>query len=112
MNFSFIGKAINKQTVDDTLCLMFYEIGRIAQCHHYAKVYEKPQAYLGDSKKYMANLISMCRMYCEHQDWDYDELRILGEEAYIEKIADLRKHGNPDLRKDNEYGTYDFNVRI
>jgi hypothetical protein len=79
---------------------MFYEIGRLAQCHHYAKVYNKPQAYLGDAKIYMANLITMCRMYCEHQGWDYEALQELGEENYLAKMYDLKKYGNYELKKE------------
>jgi len=90
--FSFIEENTTNQTPDETLHVMTYELGGLVECHHKGKRYgEKGYVELG--KKEMADLISMCRYYCEQKGWDFDELMRLGEEAYLERMEDLKKYG-------------------
>ena len=92
MDFSFVQSDVTNQTSDETLHVMTYELGHLVELHHKSKRYG-PQGYLGDAKKEMADLISMCRMYCEQKGWNFDELMKSGEESYLERMEDLRKHG-------------------
>lgn len=90
--FSFVESDVTNQTPDETLHVMTYNLGGLVEAHHKAKRYgEKGYNALG--KKQMADLISTCRYYCEQRSWDFDELMKLGEEAYLERMEDLRKHG-------------------
>ena len=41
----------------------------------------------------MSDLISMSRLYCEQKGWDFEELMKYGEEGYMDRMHDLRKHG-------------------
>ena len=98
MSFSFVQNNINNQTPDETLHVMTYELGGLIECHHKSKRYG-PQGYDGLAKKQMSDLISMCHMYCEQKGWDYEELLKLGEEAYLERMEDLRKYGIKEVKK-------------
>lgn len=89
--FSFVQADVTDQTPDETLHVMTYELGRLVEHHHKGKRYGE-QGYLGSAKKELAGLVSMCRMYCEQRGWDFDELMKLGEEDYLERMDDLRKH--------------------
>jgi len=89
--FSFVKNDVCNQTLDETLHILTYELGRLVENHHKAKRYGE-QGYLGSAQKEMAGLISMCRMYCEQKGWYYDGLIGLGEEDYLERMEDLRKH--------------------
>lgn len=90
--FSFVQNDVTNQTPDETLHVMTYELGRLAEHHHKGKRYGE-QGYLGSAKKELAGLVSMCRMYCEQRGWSFDELIALGEEDYLERQKDLTKHG-------------------
>jgi len=98
MIFSFVENNVNNQTPEETLHVMTYELGSLVECHHKSKRYGE-QGYVGLAKKGMSDLISMCRMYCEQKGWDYDELIKFGEEAYLERMEDLRKHGIKEVKK-------------
>lgn len=81
-----------KQTPERTLGILTYELGRVFENLLKADVYGKPQAYLGDARYEMSDLISMTRLLCEQMDWDFEELKILGEERYLARMEDIRKH--------------------
>jgi hypothetical protein len=57
---------------------------------------EEPYYCEANQKKEMADHISMCRMYCEQRGWSYSELEELGEEAYLERMEDIRKYGKKE----------------
>jgi len=96
--FSFLENSANKQTKDETLLVATYELGKIIQCHHYTKRFGIDRVEIMGYKAYgkaeMADLISMLRMFCEQQGWNFDELKYLGEERYLERMEDLRNNGN------------------
>lgn len=92
--FSFVQSDVTSQTSGETLHIMTYGLGKVVECYHKAKRYGPIGYYCeGNQKKEMADLISMCRMYCEQRGWDFDELVKLGEQAYLDRMEDLRKHG-------------------
>ena len=90
-NFSFTKNDVTNQTPDETLHVLTYNLGSLVECHHKSKRYK--QGYIDLGKKQMADLISMCRYYCEQKGWNFEELMRLGEEAYLERMEDLRKFG-------------------
>jgi hypothetical protein len=94
MAFSFVKTSANEQPPEQTLLVMTYELGKVIEYHHKAKVYGAT-AYYSDSnqQKEMSDLISMARMFCEQKGWDFQELTNLGEECYMERMADIRQHG-------------------
>ena len=92
MGFSFVENDVCNQTPDETLHILTYNLGSLIECHHKSKRYGD-RGYAKLAKKQMADLISMCRYYCEQRGWDFEELMSLGEEAYLERMEDLRKYG-------------------
>lgn len=91
---SFVGLDVSRQTLDETLHVMTAELGKVIEYYHKAKRYGETCYYSqAMQQKELADLISMCRMYCEQRGWDFESLIKLGEEAYIERQEDLRKHG-------------------
>ena len=95
MNFSFVQNSANSQTPEQTLLVATYELGKVIEYQHKARVYGPKGVYYCEEnqKKEMADHVSMCRMYCEQRGWDFEELMKLGEEAYLERMQDIRLHG-------------------
>ncbi len=93
--FSFIRNSANQQTRDETLLVATYELGSLIKCHHYMKRYG-PQGYMPNAKGEMSDLISMLRMYSEQMEWNFSQLMKDGEERYMERMDDLRKHGKEE----------------
>ena len=91
VQFSFTQNCPVPQSPDETLHVLTYNLGSLIECHHKSKRYGKGYVELG--KKQMADLISMCRYYCEQKGWNFNELMSLGEEAYLERMKDLKKYG-------------------
>ena len=92
MSFSFVENDVGNQTSDETLHVMTYNLGGLVEVHHKSKRCGE-KGYVGLAKKQMSDLISMCRMYCEQKGWNFDELMRFGEEAYLERMEDLKKYG-------------------
>lgn len=90
--FSFVEHDVSKQTPDETLHVMTYELGRLIEHYHKGKRYGE-QGYLGSARKELAGIASMCRMYSEQRGWNFEELLKLGEEDYLERMEDIRRHG-------------------
>jgi hypothetical protein len=103
--FDFVKTSVNPQTVDETLMVATYELGKVIECHHYTKRYGIDSStliikgYKNHGKSEVADLISMIRMYCQQQDWNYEELVELGEERYKERMDDLKLKGLQDKLK-------------
>ena len=94
LSFSFVQSGVSSQTPEQTLLITVYELGHIVEYYHKACVYGQHGYYcLDNQRREMADLISMCRMYCEQRGWSFEELMGLGEEAYLERMADIRTHG-------------------
>lgn len=95
MSFSFVGKSANPQSPEQTLLVATYELGRLIEYHHKARVYGPREVYYCEEnqKKEMADHISMCRMYCEQRGWNFEDLMKFGEEAYLDRMEDIKKHG-------------------
>lgn len=95
--FSFINESATKQTKEETLLIATYELGKIIQCQHYTKRFGidkiERMGYLAHGKTEMADLISMLRMYCEQEGWNYKELVEMGQERYLERMEDLKSNG-------------------
>ena len=90
--FSFTKYSANNQTPDETLLVLSYELGEVIKCHHYFKRYGTT-GYKDHGKTEMADVISMVRMYCEQEGWDFYELMDIGEKKYTERMRDLVKNG-------------------
>ena len=103
MSFSFVRNSVNPQTVDETLHVATYELGKIIECHHYEKRFGPDRVvakgYQDHGKTEMADLISMLRMYCEQKDWNFFVLYELGESRYVERMKDLIKEGKQEQLK-------------
>lgn len=94
MSFSFVQSCANPQTPEQTLLILTYELGKVIEYYHKAKVYGAAGYYcVENQQKEMADLISMCRMYCEQRGWDFYGLMKFGEVAYLERMEDIRKYG-------------------
>ena len=93
-NFSFIRESVNNQTVSETLSILSYETGDMHKCCVYSSRYPKDRnAYQPELKKATAQAISMLRMFCEQQKWDFEEVAAFGEHDYVDKMNDIRKCG-------------------
>ena len=93
--FSFVENSANPQTLEQTLLVGTYEWVRLIEYQHKSRVYGPKEVYYCEEnqKKEMADHISMCRMYCEQRGWDFEGLMKFGEEAYLERMEDIKKHG-------------------
>lgn len=92
--FSFVGQSANKQPKEQTLLVLTYELGKVIEYNHKANVYGATGYYSdANQQKEMSDAISMMRMYCEQKGWNYRDLEKLGEEAYIERMDDIKKYG-------------------
>lgn len=91
--FSFSKNSVGFQSPEQTLLILLYELGHLAEYRHRGNVYG-PSAYWSETnqKKEMSDLISMARYYCEQRGWDYEELKKYGEEGYIDRMNDMREH--------------------
>lgn len=94
MSFSFVKNNINNQTSEQTLLVAVYELGKVIEYQHKARVYGADGYYsLENQKKEVSDLISMIRMYCEQRGWDFYELMEFGERAYVDRIRDISEYG-------------------
>jgi len=92
--FSFVQNDVCNQTLDETLHILTYELGRVVEYYHKSKRYGEEGFYcIENQKKEVSDLISMCRMYCEQRGWDFYKLMEFGEGCYLERMTDLKKHG-------------------
>lgn len=92
--FSFVLNSANVQTPEQTLLILTYELGKVIEYNHKAYVYGAASYYSdANQQREMSDLISMGRMYCEQKGWNYDKLMTLGEEAYLERMKDIKEHG-------------------
>ena len=91
--FSFLANSANKRTPGQTLRVLTYEVGKMNELFHKAEVYSAERnAHLGDMKSETSDANSMLRMWCEHNGWSRDEIDKLGEQRYLERMEDIRKH--------------------
>lgn len=97
-SFDFLGKSVVIQGPEDTLNILNYEQGALAKCYLYYKRYG-PQGYLPNVKVEAADVLSTIRMFFEHMGWSEEEIRRLGEEHYLERQEDLKKHALNDQLK-------------
>lgn len=93
-DFSFVKESANEQPPEQTLLVLTYELGKVIEYNHKARIYGA-SAYYSDAnqQREMSDLISMARMYCEQKGWDFSVLMQYGEECYLERMEDIRKHG-------------------
>lgn len=86
MTFSFVEKSANEQTPEETLSVLFYELGRIVQCLHYTQRYGA-SGYRGYAEGELSDAVSMCRMYAEQRGFDALQVNLASVEAA--KIRDV-----------------------
>ncbi len=93
-SFSFAEHSVGHQSPEQTLLILTYELGKLIEYNHKARIYGET-AYYSDAnqQKEMSDLISMARYYCEMKGWDFSALTQYGEECYLERMEDIRKHG-------------------
>ena len=93
-SFNFTKHSVGHQSKEQTLLILTYELGNVVEYNHKANVYGET-AYYSDAnqQKEMSDLISMCRYYCEQKNWNFEDLMRLGEEAYLERMEDIKKYG-------------------
>lgn len=88
MSFSFAKRAVGYQSVEQTLLIMTYELGKVIEYNHKARIYGAT-AYYSDAnqQKEMSDFISMLRYYCEMKQWPYDvQLSEVKESQSIEEL--------------------------
>lgn len=97
MSFSFVQHAIGHQSPERTLMILTYELGKLIEYHLKAGIYG-PTAYYCDAnqQKEASDCISMLRYFCEQKGWDFECLKTLGEEGYLDRMEDIRKHATPE----------------
>ena len=92
--FSFTKESATDQSPEETQAIMSYELGHVIEYHLKAKRYGESVYYSNkNQQKEMSDLISMCRYYCEQKGWDFEVLCSLGEQAYLDRMEDIRKYG-------------------
>ena len=106
-NFSFVKHSVNELTPRETLDILIYEsagdMNKIL--HHMLRYPALRVAYLRELKIATAQAISMLRMFCEQQEWNFEDLAALGEQNYLERMQDLRMYGLQEkLKKREENG--------
>lgn len=94
MTFSFVENSANFLTPEQTLLVATYELGRLIEYQHKARVYGPQEVYYCEEnqKKEASDLISMIRMYCEQRGWSFEELMKFGEESYLDRMKDVKEH--------------------
>ena len=90
--FSFVETSADVITSGDVLHIMTYELGSVV--HNFCKdKYYGSQGYKGNMKCELSDVVSMVRMLCELEGWNFEELMRFGEQHYLERQEDLRKYG-------------------
>jgi hypothetical protein len=102
-DFSFVKESANNQDASETLRVLTYEVGDMNKVMHYRTRYsQEKMGYIGELRKATSQAISMLRMFCEQQKWDFEELADFGEKDYLDKMQDLRKHGLQERLKQRD----------
>lgn len=71
MSYSVMEPAHEVSTLEETLIELY-------------KLYCQP---------YVSHTLGMIGVFCSKMGWNYEELQILGEQRYLERMQDLRLHG-------------------
>ena len=90
--FSFVEASTNRQTTEETLLVLTYEVGNVIRNFFYDKRYGTA-GYKDNMKTELSDVISMVRMLCELEGWNFEELMRFGEQHYLERQEDLREYG-------------------
>ena len=93
--FSFMANSANEITPSRALQILTYEVGDLSKILVHSELYGEV-GYLGDEKGAVADVLSVVRLFVELKGWDEGEVRKLGEERYLERQEDIRKHGKGD----------------
>ena len=67
MSYSFVKNSANDQTPQETQLIMTYELARLMDCMQTPYV-----GYVEHAKTETADFMSMCRMLCEQETWDFE----------------------------------------
>ena len=93
-DFSFVKNSANTQSKEQTLLVLTYELGKLIEYNHKANIYGATGYYCdANQQKEASDIISMLRMYCEQKGWNFEDLIKLGEEAYMDRMNDIKKYG-------------------
>ena len=94
MVFSFTEHTVGHQSPEQTLLILTYELGKLMEYNIKARIYGASGYYSdANQQKEMSDLISMSRYYCEQRGWNFDELMKYGEEAFLDRMEDIKKYG-------------------
>jgi len=75
------------ETSLETTIVVNYEQGKVAQNLFYAKLYpEKSKYYMIEAKTEMSDLLTQCKVICDREGWDFDDLVKMGVDRMIERI--------------------------
>lgn len=78
-----------KDTPEDTLEVLIYEIGDVAKCIHHARTFpESKDAYIAELSKALSDAITQIRILCEWYDFSFAELLQNGYEDFIQMLKE------------------------
>jgi hypothetical protein len=67
------------------MSVLMYELGDLAKGVFYAHSY-KESAYMIEAKISLSDLLAQCILLCERQGWDFEEVKQMGIERFIERV--------------------------
>jgi len=104
-SFSFVKESVGNLSSDETLRILTYEVGDMNKLMHYMSRYPKDKiGYHGDLKSKVSCALSMLRMFIEQYQWNFDEIAEMGEQLYLERMQDIRKHGLQERLRKRDVG--------
>lgn len=90
MKISKLLKELNpNEPLSDTILVFIYELGDLAKCIHRInreKDDEIKRGYLAEAKKALADVITQTRLICERLGFNFEDLKLLGEQEMEDKI--------------------------
>jgi hypothetical protein len=80
------------QNSQRTITVLTYQLGDMAKCSIYRESFPSSHwAYTSELRLAMADAITMIRLLCEQEGFDFLELQSDGTERFIERQAEVRK---------------------
>jgi hypothetical protein len=87
--FSFVGQSVVPTDEADTVRILTYNVGVVNHSYHYAKLFGR-KGQIAEMKLAVADSVSMLRMLCEQEGWNFDDVIVMGEEHYLEQQQIIR----------------------
>ena len=79
-----------EQTLEFTLSILTYEVGKLHQLNVYSKRFGTT-GFIGDTRAELGDIITMAKLYAEQKGWDPAELEKEGLERFDLKISEVKK---------------------